>query len=323
MEKKKKFKLFDMNRDGKGVEKIDEGPKNFKNFFKQFGRKFSKLLSVNLLMIFMVLPIIIAVMVYIMGPTTPSTGNTLFPTLYGASVMSNSPEVDIMLAVNSIQLAVPVYNSYVYYIIGALAIFLVLTFGWQNVGSTYLLRNMVRGDPVFIISDYFYAIKKNLRQGFIMGLLDCLAIFVLVVDFLFFRAKIGSYMLDVMYVVTVALIIVYVIMRFYIYLQIVTFNLSLWKILKNAFIFTALGIKRNVMALLGIVVIAAINIALIFLLAPLNIILPLVLPLFYLLATAGFITVYAAYPVIERYMIEPELKVPDQVDIESTAESED
>ena len=32
--KKKKFKLFDMNRDGKGVEKVEEGPKNFVNFFK-------------------------------------------------------------------------------------------------------------------------------------------------------------------------------------------------------------------------------------------------------------------------------------------------
>ena len=308
MEKKKKFNLFDMNRDGKGVEKVDEGPKNLKNFFKFFGRKFYKLLSVNLIMLFMILPIIIGVMVYVTGPTTFSPTSVLFPTLYGASSLSDSAAIDLMFAANSMQMSVPVYNSYVYYIIAALAVFLVVTFGWQNVGSIYILRNMVRGDAVFILSDYFYSIKKNLRQGFIMGLIDCLAVFVLTIDIMFFWSQSGSTMIDVMYGIIVALIIIYFIMRFYIYLQIVTFNLNLWKIIKNAFIFTALGIKRNALALLGIVIIAVINIGLIFLLAPLNIILPVVLPLFYFLATVGFIATYASYPVIERYMIEPELK---------------
>ena len=312
MEKKKKFNLFDMNRDGKGVEKVDEGPKNLKNFFKHFGRKFYKLLSVNLIMIFMVLPIIIGVMVYVTGPTTYSPANVLFPTLYGAASMSDSAAIDLLFVANSVQLSVPVYNSYAYYIIAALAVFLIVTFGWQNIGSTYIIRNMVRGDAVFIISDYFYSIKKNLRQGFIMGLIDCLAIFLLTVDIMFFQAQAGSSMFDIMYGVTVALIIIYIIMRTYIYLQIVTFNLSLWKMIKNAFIFTALGIKRNALALIGIAIIAALNIGLILLLTPFNIILPWVLPLFYFPATAAFIATYAGYPVIERYMIEPELKNPSE-----------
>lgn len=307
MEKKKKFNLFDMNRDGKGVEKKEDGPKNFKNFFKFFGRKFSRLLSLNLIMIFMVLPLIISVMVYIVGPTTQSSGNVLFPTLYGAAFMTDSPAMDIVSTLYSVPMAVPVYNSYVYYIIAAFVLFLVLTFGWQNVGSIYILRNMVRGDAVFLVSDYFYAIKKNKRQGFLMGLLDCLAAFILAVDFMFFSAQAGSSMMDIMYGIVVALVLIYMIMRTYIYLQIVTFNLSLWKIIKNAFIFTALGIKRNFVAFLGLVVIVVVNGALILWLAPLNIILPLVLPLFYFLATSGFIMVYAAYPVIEKYMIEPDL----------------
>ena len=313
MEKKKRFSLFDMNRDGKGVEKNEDGPKNFKNFFKFFGRKFSRLLSLNLIMLFMILPLIISVMVYIVGPTTLSSGDVVFPTLYGASFMSDSIAVDMMLTLHNVPMAVPVYNSYVYYIIAAFVLFLVITFGWQNVGSIYILRNMVRGDAVFMVSDYFYAIKKNKRQGFIMGLLDCLVVFVLCVDFMFFSAQTGSSMMDIMYGVVLALVLIYFIMRAYIYLQIVTFNLSLWKIIKNAFIFTALGIKRNFVAFLGLVAIVVVNGALIIWLAPFDIILPLVLPLFYLLATAGFILVYAAYPVIEKYMIEPDLQYkPDE-----------
>lgn len=313
LEKKKRFSLFDMNRDGKGVEKNEDGPKNFKNFFKFFGRKFSRLLSLNLIMLFMILPLIISVMVYIVGPTTLSSGDVVFPTLYGASFMSDSIAVDMMLTLHNVPMAVPVYNSYVYYIIAAFVLFLVITFGWQNVGSIYILRNMVRGDAVFMVSDYFYAIKKNKRQGFIMGLLDCLVVFVLCVDFMFFSAQTGSSMMDIMYGVVLALVLIYFIMRAYIYLQIVTFNLSLWKIIKNAFIFTALGIKRNFVAFLGLVAIVVVNGALIIWLAPFDIILPLVLPLFYLLATAGFILVYAAYPVIEKYMIEPDLQYkPDE-----------
>ena len=49
MDKKKKFKLFDMNRDGKGVEVGEDRTPNLKFFFKQFGRKFSKIISLNIL----------------------------------------------------------------------------------------------------------------------------------------------------------------------------------------------------------------------------------------------------------------------------------
>lgn len=303
--KKKKFKLFDMNRDGKGVEKVEEGPKNFVNFFKLYGRKFTRLLSVNLILIFLVLPIIIAAAVYIMGPTTYSAESPLFPTLYGASFMSGSPATDLLLAANSSQLAVPVHNSYVYYVVAIIAVIYVLTFGWQNVAGTYLARGLVRGDPVFVISDYIYSIKKNWRQGLIMGLIDCACIGVLIVDFLYFYYQTGSFMLDVMYIVTVALIFIYYTMRFYIYMQMITFDIGLWKIIKNSLIFTALGIKRNLMATIGLIAIAAINIALIMVLMPMNIILPLLLPLFYFIGTSFFIKAYAAYPVIEKYMISP------------------
>ncbi len=304
MENKKKFKLFDFNRDGKGVEKEIIGPKNFKNFFKHYGRKFTKLLSVNLIMIFLVLPIIVAAFVFVMGPTMPSPADELFPVAFSTSVISPSPANDIFLLAHSTQLSVPVYNSYVYYVIGAIGVIYVLTFGWQNVGSTYIMRNLVRGDPVFIISDYFYAIKKNFKQGFILGLIDCLIIGVLFVDFNFFSAQASSYMTDVMYVATIALIIIYIFMRFYTYLQLVTFNLNIWKILKNSFIFTILGVSRNIVALFGIILIAAVNIILGIYSMQINFIIPFVLPLFYFMATCGFITAYAAYPVLEKYMID-------------------
>jgi uncharacterized membrane protein YesL len=303
--KKRKFKLFDMNRDGKGVEKGEDGPKNFRNFFKYFKRKFGKLLSVNLLMVFQILPIIAAVFVFLTGPTRSTVINVLYPTAYCAAFMSPSPASDLFLATVGQQLGVPVYNSYVYYVIGAIALVYLLTFGWQNVGGTYLLRGLVRGDPVFVVSDYFYAIKKNFRQGFFVGLIDISVISLLFWNLMFYSQNSYSSLMSVFYVAVIALILVYFTMRYYVYLQLITFDLKTWKIIKNSLIFTVLGIKRNVMAALGIVTVLALNYLLFYIFAPFNIIFPLILPFFYFMAVSGYIATYAAYPVIEKYMIEP------------------
>jgi len=186
-----------------------------------------------------------------------------------------------------------------------LAVFLFLTFGWQNVGAAYVLRGLVRGDAVFVWSDFFYAIKRNFKQAFFMGLFDAACIVILVVDFIFFHQRTGSYGLDVMYFVIFTLIVLYIIMRFYLYQLLITFDLSNFKILKNALIFTVLGIKRNILALIGIILLLVLHIALIILLLPLGITVPIVLPLVYAIAVLGFMQTYASYPVIDRYMIAP------------------
>ena len=108
-----------------------------------------------------------------------------------------------------------------------------------------------------------------------------------------------------MYVMTFALMILYTVFRFYTYLMIVTFDMKLIKVFKNALIFTVLGIKRNIMALLGLLLVSAIAFVPIMLLVPLGLGVALVLPLIYYLGVCAFIYTYAAYPVIKKYMIDP------------------
>jgi uncharacterized membrane protein YesL len=108
-----------------------------------------------------------------------------------------------------------------------------------------------------------------------------------------------------MYVVIFALILIYGIMRFYTYLMLVTFNMKLGKIFKNALIFTVMGIKRNFMALLGILLLVAISVVSIVFLVPLKLAVVIIIPFLCLLAFCGFMYTYAAYPVIQRYMIDP------------------
>ena len=294
-----------MNRDGKGVYEQESRKPTLKFFFILLKRKFTQLLQVNLLMLFMVIPLLIILGFYLMGTKSPSVTEALYVPLYGMSMISPSPSLAPLADLLGVQMELPVFSPAVNVIIIVCVLFLALTFGWQNVGAKYVIRGLFRGDPVFVFTDYFYAIKRNFKQAFWMGLLDFIFSAVLIVDFLFFYYKTGSFAMDFMYFVIFAIALLYIVMRFYIYHLLITFDMSIFKILKNSLIFTVLGLKRNLMAMLGLLLLLGIHLLLIFLLIPMGISIPLVIPLVYILAIIAFITTYAAYPIIDRYMIEP------------------
>lgn len=305
METKRKFKLFDMNRDGKGVDPGEDTTPNLSFFFKQLWRKFSKIVSLNILMIFQVIPLIICLYLYfVVSPTTPTLYFPEYASIHGIQEAATTAVSSVNLGLMSFQFGFQTYNTYIYWVIGALLLFLVVTYGWQKVGSVYVIRGLVRGDSVFVFSDYFYAIKKNFKQGFFLGLIDCIVMFVLGYDLVYFFNSPKSGLTDFMYVMTIALIILYTVFRFYTYLMIITFDIKLIKVFKNALIFTALGIKRNIMALLGLLLVSAIAFIPIMLLVPVGLGVALVLPLIYYLGVCAFIYTYAAYPVIKKYMID-------------------
>lgn len=303
---KKRFNLFNFNRDGKGIDPGEDRTPNLKFFFKQLWRKFSKILTLNMIMIFQVIPLIASLYLYFIAtPTTPTLYFPEYSAFFGIQEAASSSVTALNLGIFSLQHPLPAYNTYIYWVIAILAIIHVVTFGWQKVGATYVLRGLVRGDSVFVWSDFFYAIKKNLKQGLIIGLIDSVAMFALAFDVIYFYTSPQSSMNNFMYVLTVALIVLYMIFRFYIYLMAVTFDMKISKIFKNALIFIVLGIKRNIMALLGLAVVTAIAVLFIVLFLPMGLGVTLVLPFIYYLGLCGFIYVYAAYPVIEKYMIEP------------------
>lgn len=315
-EKKKKFKLFDMNRDGKGVYEHEDRKPTLKFFFKLIRRKFSQLLQLNLLMLFQVIPLLVILGLYLMGTKTQSATSTLYAPLYGISKILPSAEIVTKLDLAGIQMELPVFSTGVNITILCLLIFLAVTFGWQNTGSAYVLRGLFRGDAVFVFSDYFYGIKRNMKQAFFLGLLDFVCCAVLVIDFIFFYFRTGSFGADFMYFAIFALGLIYIAMRFYLYQLLVTFDLSNFKILKNALIFSILGIKRNLMAFLGLIVVYGLNFLLILLTVPRGFSLFVVLPLVYIMALTGFTATYAAYPVIDRYMIAPYAKPEAQAEEE-------
>ena len=309
MEKQKKFKIpniFDMNRDGKGVDPGEDTTPNLSYFFKLIFRKFSNLITLNLMMFAMVLPIAIAVYVFFNGPQMPTMSSPAYSALMGAQLAgAGGGELLTKLMHILPQVNFITYNSYASWLPYVLIAVLAITWGWQNTGVTYILRGLVRGDGVFMFSDYFYAIKKNFKQGLILGLMDAGIIIVLIIDFMYTWSARSNYWSYLMFFAVTALIIVYLFMRMYIYLMMITFNISLYKMLKNALIFTALGIKRNLMAGLGILLCIALWAALAFIGLQYNLGFLIFVPALIMFALIAFISVYCAYPVIKKHMIDP------------------
>ena len=303
----KKVKLPFVSHEFKEVDRNEDKTPNIRYYFKSLWRKFSKIISINLIMLFLVIPIAVAIFAYLLlMPRIFVFTDTMFPALNGINMISDSPVVDTLLNVTNISMEVTTVTAGAGAIVIAVcALFLLITFGWQNLASTYLARELYKGRSVFVFSDYFYSIKKNLKQGFWIGVLDFIISAVLVFDFIYFNNQPAELVTNLMFWGICGVSVIYIWMRFYIYLLLVTFDLPIKKIFKNALIFTALGIKRNIVASLWILLIGGFNIALGFALLPANLVVVLILPFFYFLGFAQFTTVYAAYPVVDKYMIAP------------------
>lgn len=305
MEQKRKW--FFGNKDRPDAEAEDTTP-TLSYFFKLLWRKAGKLLSLNLLVVLQFIPLVVALLVFLLGPTTPTVESPLYAPLMGASMAGGSPAANLMLGIFGQQLDVPVLSTGRAVVIIVMLSLTALTWGWQNVGAGYNLRSLVRGDSCFLLSDYFYAIRRNLKQGFFFGILDFAFIALILFDIFFFYPLSTDFLYGFMYIIVLIIGILYVCMRFYIFPMMITFDLSIRKLLKNALIFTMLGIKRNLVALLGIAAVIALNIMLIVGGLSIGFSVPIILPFFYLPALLGFIGTYAAYPNIKRYMIDPYLE---------------
>lgn len=276
------------------------------NFFKLMGRKINTLLYVNLLFVFTNFPIFFVLFAISGYPSMHSFAPAYqqYAPLLGASYFHDSPVIASLLGVFGVQAEITIPTTLTYVLLG-LGLLILFTFGPANVGTTYLLRSMVREEAIFMWSDFWYAIKRNVRQEFVFGILDLIIMALLGYDFLYFYLNMnGTIMINIFFFLTFSMIIVYAMMRMYIYLMMITFDLSIFKLLKNALFFTILGIKRNIMALLGILVVIALEYVLMAVFFPLAVILPFIL----VFSVCGLIGAYAAYPKIKEIMIDPYYK---------------
>ena len=304
--KKKKITLynfFNPDTHGKGISKEDmEAPRTFGRFFKFLWTNISMLFTLNLLMVVGNFPLLIS-MLGLSGNfniPTSSAPSVLFAPLYGAMQFSDSPVNAALFGIHGVpvQMSIITPTTKVLYACGILVLF---TFGLVNVGSTYILRNMVKCEPIFFFHDFFHAIKRNFKQAMIFGIIDILMMVLLTYDAIFFYINATNTLNTILLGLMMFFILVFFIMRFYVYILIVTFDLPFRKIIKNSFILAIAGMKRNIVAVFGIILLAVVNYFIFSTIMPLGIILPFILTF----AVGAFMAAYAAYPVIKKIMIDP------------------
>ena len=304
--KKSRFNIFDwFYRQGKVNDK--EGVNALKdpsiiNFFKLVGGRFGKLISANLIVTFGNFPIffVLIAMSNILSESSVAPLYQAWGPLSGAALHTSSPALQPLFGAFGAHANVSVINTptIVFFCLGLLILF---TWGFTRIGTTYIYRNMMNGEPVFPLSDAWYIIKRNVKQSLFIGIFDALMIAMFAYNIYFLSINYNvSNMNAFMLFLTVAMAILYSFARPYAFIMVFTFDLKLTKILKNALYFTILGVKRNLIAFVGIFLIVALNYAIFLLFMPLGSLLPFI----FTIAICDFAAVYAAYPNIIKYMMD-------------------
>ena len=320
---KKRFKLFDTQREGLGISKIEKiDPKSLKRFFILLKDHIGKLVSINIFFVLGNLPIIFLIMT--LSGYTKNESLVLFYDVFQninaiAELEGASPSIISLLSTYGVMNRVLV-NTPLTYVFYGLAALTLLTFGCVNAGTAYILRNIVKGDPVFLWTDFWYAVRRNWKQALPFGILDGIVHATLIFNIINNISSPDFFAAVVLWSSIVILILFYF-MRPYVYVQMVTFKLSVFKMIKNSLIFALAGFKRNFMSLLGGALILVFEILFIFSFSGILLPVAIALPLAIMFSLMAFMKVFASYYKIKELIIDPyyaehpeELPVEDEQD---------
>lgn len=296
------FGFFDFTKPGPGVPK-DAPPKHpFIVFFEILQRKFWNFVKINLMFLFFNLPAFLAGMFVMLG---------FFPHIIPDAL--DSPEgifSDMMmkLVLLTVIMCVPM-----------------ITTGPAQAGFTYILRNYSREEHAFIWGDFKDAARSNFRQSLIVGTINFIVTFLtimsiraywILIDIGQIQGTVGLVGLAVMFL----MLLLFACMNIYIYQLMVTFELTLKQLYKNALILAIVRFIPNLLILLLTAFIVFLSFGLIF---PFNPLIGLVPYLFLLVSLTGFIINFYAWRTIRKYIISRIEEEEDDDDDEGEDEEDD
>lgn len=272
--------FYNYGKVGPGVSKNEREKKRFFLFLELLGRKFSKLITLNLIYFVTLIPLFLGLLLSVkLNPMILSDGVLHAEAIGKVPVFVLTGDIiGISLIFVSLFLTAP-----------------------ATCGFTYVIRNMQRQEHTWIFSDFREHFAKNFKQAFVLGVIDVVAVLVLYFAYTFYAysmpvispdsgviSALGSW-----FVILAALF--FVIMHYYIYVMMVTFDLNIKNIFRNAAIFTISKMPLNlfITAIVGLIVLLSV------VYAPVGIVCAMGLSLSF----CGFVIVFSVYPTIDKYMI--------------------
>jgi len=287
------FKPFTY-KENTDVENDSPRKNRFLLFFEIYFRKFWRFLPLNFIYFLVTLPMLICFYLSINNYIVNVVSEEFFDTIPGigffASIITAIPEwLFLPLLIVSIAL-----------------------YGPLKMGMTYIFRNFACEEHAWF-SDLFARAKSNWKQGMFFGLLDIGIVLGLLNNILGISASSeGSALLILTIVryISILLFALYLFMRHYFYTLAVTVDLSVLEIMKNALLFSVIGLGRNVLSVLIYAAVWGIGLFIY------PIITVFALPI-WIYSFCGFSTVFICYPIVEKYVVIPAIK---QKAIEETRE---
>ncbi|MCL2342575.1 MAG: DUF624 domain-containing protein [Firmicutes bacterium] len=289
------FGLFDYTKPGKGVPKDAPEKRPFFLFFELLWRKLSQIILLNLIYFIILLPLLTAVYFIVYG--------FIFSRLQqaGADAVAqtgvNFSEVTVPALPGLLLAAARAIPAVLRYALLAASVVL---YGPASCALAFMLRNFVQQQHVWI-SDFFERLRQNFKQGLALGLLDVFLLVLLIFN-ITITGGTGFMVLTVVQYMSMALLFLYLLMRHYLFIMAVTFELKLGQLLKNAIILSGAGFLRNILAL-------GMNAILFFVpifLFPVAELLGMPLLLFSL---TGFVTMFICFPVLKKYLLNPQEEI--------------
>lgn len=165
-------------------------------------------------------------------------------------------------------------------------------------GFVYVLRDYARERPSFLWQDYRDAVRGNLGQALLSSLIGIagLELFLILMQQCASAQDRRAVWLGG--AVLCALSAFFLFAQYYVYLIMVTFHMPLGRIWRNAFIFAVVALGRNLLVTL----IGGALVLLCWAVLPLRALFALIT-----LSTVGFLVCFAAWPVVKKYMFDPQM----------------
>lgn len=205
-------------------------------------------------------------------------------------------------------LGVRIWKLFVLNLIYIISCIPIITIGPATAAMTKVLKNYAIDKNAFVWLDYKEAFKQNFLRAFVMGIIDLVAYAGIAVGLLIYPMLVKDEAVNAspavyyfMYVVTLSVGITFTIMNYYIYLMMVSTDLSMKSIVKNALALAYLAPRRNIIAFLTNVILPLFIAALIIYV---NAQFIWVLP-FAPASLIGFTVCFCCYPIVQKYVINP------------------
>lgn len=253
--------FFNYNKPGPGVSKDYYEPP-MKVFFSVFFRKFWKMIVLNLM--YMVCTIPLWFLLFL--PQTGTVDESRILSQYNAQIL-------VFMYISVIGL--PIFNT----------------------GFAFILRNFSRETHAWVWHDFITKIKDNFKQSFGLLVIDAVITVVALVNISFYSQIASDSMLFlVAKVVAIVAFLIYFMMHYFIYTIMVTFELKLKYILKNALILTFVKLPRNIAIAALLYVIGA-------LVFSMGAGLGFILSLFIMCIFVNYIVTFNAVSLVDKYLM--------------------